>query len=231
MRLNDVSEKVQTVADLARSALLWRTYREHTMVVPTSYVGNLSLAARVLRKPGLKNGCIVECGTWRGGMAAGLIAIGGPHREYFFFDSFAGLPPAEAVDGEAARAWQADPTSPHYHDNCAASFDDFMQLMSTTACPGANIHVFRGWFEDTFPRVEPKSIAVLRLDADWYAPTMACLEKFWPHLLPGGIALIDDYYHWVGCRRAVHDFLSRRSATEAITRARLGGVVYITKQE
>jgi O-methyltransferase len=231
MRLANLARQMQVARDLARSALLWRKYRDRTMVLPVSYMVNLSLAARVLRTPGLETGCIVECGTWRGGMAAALVSIGGPHREYFFFDSFAGLPPAQPIDGEAARAWQADPTSPNHHDNCTASYEDFMQLMSAADCSSHKIHVFQGLFEETFPRVEPKPIAVLRLDADWYESTMASLEKFWPHLLPGGIALIDDYYHWVGCRRAVHDFLSRNSAREAITRARLGDVVYITKEE
>jgi hypothetical protein len=60
---------------------------------------------------------------------------------------------------------------------------------------------------------------------------MAALETFWPHLLPGALVLIDDYYQWVGCRRAVHDFLSRRSATEAIRRTRIGGVAYLVREE
>jgi O-methyltransferase len=58
---------------------------------------------------------------------------------------------------------------------------------------------------------------------------MVCLDHFWDRVMPGGIVLIDDYYIWEGCRRAVHDFLSRRDATEAIHRARTGYFAHIVK--
>jgi O-methyltransferase len=45
---------------------------------------------------------------------------------------------------------------------------------------------------------------------------MICLKKFWPHIAKGGAILIDDYYTFAGCSRAVHDFLSEIKATENI---------------
>ena len=63
------------------------------------------------------------------------------------------------------------------------------------------------------------AIAVLRLDGDWYGSTMTCLEHLFDKVLPGGIVLMDDYYAWEGCSKAVHDFLSARSATEQIRSA------------
>jgi O-methyltransferase len=59
---------------------------------------------------------------------------------------------------------------------------------------------------------------------------MICLRKFWDHVLPGGIVLIDDYHMWDGCSRAVHDFLSEKKAPERITQGRLAGVGYIKKK-
>jgi O-methyltransferase len=59
---------------------------------------------------------------------------------------------------------------------------------------------------------------------------MICLEKFWDHVLPGGVILIDDYYYWEGCAKAVHDFLSRRQAPERIQQGRIAGVAYIVKE-
>ena len=73
-------------------------------------------------------------------------------------------------------------------------------------------------------------IAVLRLDADWYASTMICLQKFWDHILPNGIVLIDDYYYWDGCALAVHDFLSQRKIANRIRQGPVGGVAYIQKE-
>jgi hypothetical protein len=229
--LSAVSRGASLTGDLGRALALWRKYRDRTMIRRGAYVANLALVARALRDPRLSRGCVVECGTWRGGMAAGLIGIGGHRRRYAFFDSFEGLPEAQAVDGADAFAWQADTTSPRYFDNCSASYDEFMRLIAATGCPATQVRVVRGFFEETFATISPEPVAVLRLDADWYDSTMAALETFWPHLLPGALVLIDDYYQWVGCRRAVHDFLSRRSATEAIRRTRIGGVAYLVREE
>ena len=50
---------------------------------------------------------------------------------------------------------------------------------------------------------------MLRLDGDWYDSTMQCLEALVPLVAEGGTIIIDDYYAWDGCARAVHDYLSR----------------------
>ena len=81
-------------------------------------------------------------------------------------------------------------------------------------------------------RIEAKlgcSIAVLRLDGDWYDSTMLCLEHLLPLAVPGGLMLIDDYYTWDGCARAVHDYLSREQAAERIEKTS-GGVAYIVRR-
>jgi O-methyltransferase len=57
----------------------------------------------------------------------------------------------------------------------------------------------------------------LRLDGDWYDSTLVVLESLFKHLAPDGIVIVDDYYAWDGCSRAVHDFLSRNSLTARIT--------------
>jgi hypothetical protein len=46
--------------------------------------------------------------TLDGGMSAAMMEVGGPERDYAFFDSFAGLPPAEVIDGPLAVAWQSN---------------------------------------------------------------------------------------------------------------------------
>ena len=72
--------------------------REHTMVPESLYVANLELAAQYSSV----EGAVVECGTWRGGMIAGIATVCGPGRRYYLFDSFQGLPEAKEIDGEAA---------------------------------------------------------------------------------------------------------------------------------
>lgn len=181
--------------------------------------------------PALDRGCIIECGTWRGGMAAGLATIGGPHRRYYFFDSFQGLPPVTHEDGEAARLWQADREGERYFNNCTASRGEFESVIACTNIPMEHLHIIEGYFAETFPRVNIPPIAILRLDADWYWSTLLCLEKFWKDLLPSALVLIDDYYDWEGCRKAVHRFLADREAPEAIQQSPLGKVAYIVKEE
>ena len=217
--------------DYARGRAAHRRHRRNTMVGRRRYAENIALCAERLRDPELAQGAIVECGAWRGGMAAGLIDIAGPERTYLFFDVFEELPPAGEKDGAEAKAWQAGASARDFRDNCRVSLEEFQRTIAATRFDPAKMHVYKGLFADTFPTVSPPPIAVLRLDGDWYASTMECLEKFWDHVLPGGLILIDDYYDWDGCARAVHDFLSRREATERILQGPRAGVAAILREK
>jgi O-methyltransferase len=169
-------------------------------------------------------GSVVECGVWRGGMCAGIAATLGSNRNYYLFDSFEGLPPPTEYDGPAARAWQADKQSPTYYNNCSAEVAYAEQAMRLSGA--TNFELIKGWFETTLPQFTPKEpIAILRLDGDWYESTIFALRALWKHMNPNGIVIIDDYFAWDGCSRAVHDFLS-----ETKSRARLTqrfGVCYL----
>lgn len=161
-------------------------------------------------------GCVVECGVWRGGMSAGMAEVLGSEREYFLFDSFEGLPAPTVEDGPAAEAWQKDTDGPFYYDNCTASLESAQQAMTMSGVP--KYKVIKGWFNQTVTGfVPPAPIAVLRLDGDWYDSTLVVLEALYQHLARDGIIIVDDYYAWDGCSRAVHDFLSRRKLAARIT--------------
>lgn len=149
-------------------------------------------------------------------MSAAIAEIMGPDRDYFLFDSFEGLPPATEEDGEDAKRWQADTSSPTYYDNCSASIDFAQKAMSLSGAP--NYKIIKGWFEDTVVGfVPPNPIAILRLDGDWYDSTMVVLDSQFKYLASDGIVIVDDYYSWDGCSRAVHDFLSKNQLTARIT--------------
>ena len=53
-------------------------------------------------------------------------------------------------------------------------------------------------------------IAILRLDGDWYASTMICLEYLYDRVVSGGFVIIDDYGCYDGCRKAVDEFRKAR---------------------
>lgn len=216
-----------TVANWSAERQLRRVYdrfRDFTMIPAAAYADNLRLARRVSQV----EGCVVECGVWRGGMIAGMATILGPNREYFLFDSFEGLPAAREIDGKAALDWQRDNTSPAYHDNCFAGPESAEQAMRRAQAK--SFHLMKGWFAETLPEFRPPlPIAMLRLDADWYDSTMICLETLFDYVAPGGLILLDDYHTWDGCSRALHDFLSARAATERIMS--IGDLCYLIKRE
>jgi O-methyltransferase len=93
-----------------------------------------------------------------------------------------------------------------------------------------SVHIYPGWFQNTLKEYSGGDIAVLRLDGDWYQSTMECLQSLWRHVASNGLVLIDDYYSFSGCSRAVHDFLSSISAEEQIRQSGLAGVAYIRKR-
>jgi O-methyltransferase len=191
---------------------LHRKYRDFTMAPAAVFWRNL----RIVDAHRHVQGCVVECGVWRGGMSAGMAEVLGARREYFLFDSFEGLPPAGELDGEAAKRWQADVDSPTYYDNCSAEINFAERAMRMSGVP--RYYLGKGWFENTLPAfVPPEPIAILRVDGDWYESTLTALQSLWKYLAPNGIVIVDDYYAWDGCSRAVHDFLSRQQSTARIT--------------
>jgi O-methyltransferase len=194
------------------------------MVPESWYVRNLLLVDQFRFVPG----AVVECGTWKGGMIAGIAKTLGPTRRYHLFDSYQGLPPAGERDGLLACRWQADGTGPNYHDNCTASESDARAAMRLSGAAAWSITA--GWFDDTLPGLAlPESIAILRLDGDWYDSTLTCLEALFPQVAHNGIVIIDDYYIWDGCARAVHDYLSAHDSDARVSQF-MDTVAYIQKK-
>ena len=73
------------------------------------------------------------------------------------------------------------------------------------------MHFVQGKVEDTIPEQAPQSIALLRLDTDWYESTRHELEHLFPRLSPGGILIIDDYGDWQGARKATDEFVAKHA--------------------
>jgi hypothetical protein len=59
------------------------------------------------------------------------------------------------------------------------------------------------------PAHVPPTIALLRLDTDWYESSLHELDHMYDRLVPGGILLLDDYGYWEGQRRATDEWLAR----------------------
>ena len=215
----------RSISTLRQQKKLSRTYSKYsqfTMIGSQAYACNLELAINV----GNIEGSVVECGTWKGGMIAGIAETLGNSRDYYLYDSFEGLPPAKEVDGESAIRWQNDISSERYFNNCTARIEDAKEAMNLSKAH--KVHVVKGWFHETLANHPlSQSIAVLRLDGDWYESTMTCFDHLFPLVAKGGIIIVDDYYTWDGCSRAVHDYLSKHSRPERISQH--GSVCYLIK--
>ena len=191
------------------------------MLPPSWYASNLHLAFSVRDVPG----AIVECGTWRGGMIAGIADVLGSERSYYLFDSFEGLPQPQQIDGEVALDWAKNVDGPTYFDNCRASQEEAELTMSKSRA--RSVTVVKGWFEKTLPAAKVGPIALLRLDADWYDSTKTILENLGHLVVPNGVILVDDYYVFQGCCRAVNEYAS--TAAWKIRQHWRGGVCYVIR--
>jgi O-methyltransferase len=209
-------------ADEWRYRRIARKYRRWSMVRGANYISNLRIAAQVKNIAGV----VVECGTWRGGMIAGIADVLGGKRRYYLFDSFEGLPPAQKIDGTDALAWQADTSGLKYYNNCTASEEEAREVMSKS--PAVDYRIIKGWFNSTLSEMDSsEEIALLRMDADWYDSTKCILDHFGDRVVPGGIIIVDDYYTWEGCTIAVNEYAAAHKWR--IQQSRYAGVCFIKK--
>lgn len=152
-------------------------------------------------------GAIVECGTYKGGstgvMLDTLVHLGQTRREIVLFDTFDGFPgdvDETLISGERFR--RGDWVTEDFRQELEAN-------LARTGYPRSNIRVNIGRVEQTIPGGAPDGIALLHLDTDYYGATKHQLEHLYPRLVAGGIVQIDDYGHFLGCRRAVDEYFSR----------------------
>ena len=75
-----------------------------------------------------------------------------------------------------------------------------------TPAQRAGIHLNKGLLQDTM--VINRPVAFAHIDVDWYDPVMVSLQRIMPHLSVGGAIILDDYFDWGGCRKAVDAYLA-----------------------
>jgi len=164
-------------------------------------------------------GDIVEIGVWRGGSMLSMILAYEKYaetkRNFHLYDTFSGMTPPLDIDADYA--------------GVPASVGMLTSECIKAECPYAEVyanikrHVKYDMSRISFVTgdilkntVYPEKIAILRLDTDWYESTKFELEHFYKYVVPGGIVIIDDYGHWKGCKRAVHEFLEENPEIELI---------------
>jgi hypothetical protein len=170
-------------------------------------------------------GAFAECGVWRGASVVAMIMtlqeLGVADRDIYLYDTFEGMPePTELdvspVDSPALETWQQAQDSgtiawPEFFDEEIFSEELVRRNVLSTGYPEERLHFVRGRVEDTVPERAPGTLALLRLDTDWYESTRHELVHLYPRLSPGGVLIVDDYGHWEGARRAVDEYFAQEA--------------------
>lgn len=165
-------------------------------------------------------GDIVECGVWRGGssmvVALTLLTMGDTTRRLWLYDTYAGMvepshKDTKSFDGlPARRLWsnsqQGDVNLWNY-----SPLDDVKTNLRCTKYPENKIVFVEGRVEDTMPASIPHSIAVLRLDTDFYESTYHELRHLFPLLSERGVLIIDDYGTWTGSKEATDQYFAENN--------------------
>lgn len=237
-RKNSFQKKIVYALDLASLSLFnpkaFRTIK-NVRDQKLSYLGwaalyDLHSAIKQIRKDRVQ-GCFIEAGCALGGSALVIATSKASERDFLIYDTFEMIPPPNQEDGEDAQnrykqiaAGEAQGVRGEgdyygYIPNLLQKIEDSFSAFGFPVEQN-NIHLVKGLFQDTMQIQEPVSFA--HLDCDWYDSVITCLMRIEPHLSPGGILVIDDYFDWSGCKKAVDEyFLDKRDGYEFTIKSRL----------
>lgn len=199
-----------------RDAEAIESLQEYTMT-SSERLWSLIESVRYVVQEGIP-GDFVECGVWRGGSVMAMLnelrKMEAMDRRVWLYDTFAGMTPPSSADVEASTGRHANEllsATPKDTGNnvwCIADVQDVTRNVTTTGYPLDLIKFIEGDVAETLNESTPDTIALLRLDTDWYESTRKSLEVLYPRLAVGGVCILDDYGHWQGARKAVDEYFA-----------------------
>ncbi len=180
----------------------------HTMI-GEKRLANVRMLAESVIGQGIE-GDFIETGVWRGGacilMRGVLEAWGDTTRSVWLADSFEGLPPPDE------HKYPADIGDKFYtYPELSVSLEQVKSNFEKYGLLDERVKFLKGWFKDTLSIAPIQKLAILRLDGDMYESTMDALTALYDKVSDGGYIIVDDYHVVEGCKKAIHDFLLKRS--------------------
>lgn len=142
-------------------------------------------------------GKIAELGVYQGEFA-GLLNRLFPDRTLYLFDTFEGFDVRDV----------AVEINEGYSGAKPSQFEETSVEMVLQQLPHKGKAVIRkGFFPETAKGIEGP-FALVSLDADLYAPTLAGLEFFIPKMAKGGVIILHDYHNtrFSGVNMAIEDY-------------------------
>ena len=168
--------------------LIRRVRRERRWLVTANEAYLVYTLAKAQSK---RQGHMAEVGTYQGG-TAGMICEAKGDRQLHVFDNFDGLPAPIEQDRNV-----------HQPNQYACSLESVRGYLAKYE----DVVYYKGRFPDTAGPVEGLQFSFAHFDVDLYESTRACLEFFYPRMIPGGIMLSHDYSVLAGVRTAFEEFL------------------------
>ena len=175
-------------------------------------------------------GILIEAGCALGGSAIVIATAKSQSRPFYVYDVFGMIPPPSDKDDEdvqeryqVIRSGKSKGIGGNtyygYEENLLATVGENFRRHGIPVSEN-NIHLVKGMFQDTLRVDEP--VALAHVDGDWYESVMTCLRRIEPHLVRGGVLVIDDYDDWSGCRKAVDEyFADKRDRYDFVRKSRL----------
>lgn len=173
--------------------------------------------SKVISEIGQKNiaGTFIEAGCALGGSTIVIAKLRPEGASFNVYDVFDMIPPPTSDDPEDViqryeTIVKGDSTGIGGDQYYGYKDDLLSEVKSNLAefCSNSeinNLHLIKGLLQDTLEVNEP--VAFAHIDVDWYEPVKVCLNRIGPNLTVGGSVILDDYYDWGGCRKAVDEYL------------------------
>ena len=169
----------------------------YTLVPPERCYMLLTLAQNAVNLPG----DFAECGVWKGGTALMLARVldGRTDKTLYLFDSFEGLP---ELDREKDSWFQKG----QYSAGSVTAVEDLLRDFQRI------VNIRPGWIPETFNGLENRRYAFVHIDVDIYQSNLDCCKYFYPHMVPGGVMLFDEYAFAAaaGEKQAVDEFFANK---------------------
>jgi O-methyltransferase len=165
-------------------------------------------------------GALAELGVYRGDFAWQLNGQF-PDRKLYLFDTFEGFHEQDLIVERQIGGAQAQ----------AHDFSDTGEEAVLARMPHKEqIVLKKGHFPAVAQGLEER-FALVSLDADLYAPTLAGLIYFYPRLNPGGVIILHDYNNrrFGGVRKAVEQFESEHGMLSIVPLCDLHGTAIIIR--
>lgn len=178
----------------AKLKLAYRMRRNRNRITTAShFLEHLLMATEILKIPPEIEGCVVECGSFKGGSAANLsliCALCG--RKLEVFDSFCGLPAPSKTDSVHFLVGTQE-----VHTYEKGSWSGTLSEVKNNISRYGDISVCNfnvGYFDQTLPAFHQRCIMAF-LDVDLVDSLETCLRYLWPLLQNGCYLFTHEAHH------------------------------------